>query len=120
MQIVAPLAAPVSTGFAARALERLTHRLAVTGFDEVLCGDETPTTVISARTPTCGLFTSVQDVWSPNGPQQEALPTPRLPVVLAPSRSMGHSIVSTAGEVDCIWTASPSLAGFVAIPGSIA
>jgi hypothetical protein len=32
---------------------------------------------------TCGLFASVQDVWSPNGPQQQAPSTPPAPLVLA-------------------------------------
>jgi Transposase IS66 family len=51
---------PVSSGFVARALERLAQRLTAAGFDEamkaalraedVLCADETPTNVISKNT----------------------------------------------------------------------
>jgi hypothetical protein len=54
------LGAPVSTGFVARALERFAQRLGAAGFDEamktalraeeVLCGEETPTNVISKNT----------------------------------------------------------------------
>jgi hypothetical protein len=60
MLMAALLGAPVSTGFVARALERLAQRLAAAGFDdamthalraeEVLCGDETPTNVIHKDT----------------------------------------------------------------------
>jgi len=58
--MAALLGAPVSTGFVARALERLAARLGAAGFDEamktalraeeVLCGDETPTNVIRRDT----------------------------------------------------------------------
>jgi hypothetical protein len=60
MLMAALLGAPVSTGFAARAGERLAQRLAAAGFDEamkealraedVLCGDETPTNVLHKNT----------------------------------------------------------------------
>jgi transposase len=59
MLMDALLGVPVSTGFVARALERLPQRLAAAGFDEamraalraegVLCADETPTNVIHTR-----------------------------------------------------------------------
>jgi transposase len=58
------LAAPVSTGFVARALQRLAERLAAAGFDQamtealraqdVLCADETPTNVIRKDTDNHG------------------------------------------------------------------
>ncbi|MCA1681936.1 MAG: transposase, partial [Actinobacteria bacterium] len=60
MLMEALLGAPASTGFVARALERFAQRLGAAGFDEamaqalraedVLCGDETPTNVISKNT----------------------------------------------------------------------
>ena len=58
--MAALLGAPVSTGFVARALQRLAQRLTAAGFDEamtqalhaeeVLCGDETPTNVVHKDT----------------------------------------------------------------------
>jgi hypothetical protein len=58
------LGAPVSTGFVARALERVAQRLAAAGFDDamttalraedVLCADETPTNVIHKDTDAHG------------------------------------------------------------------
>ena len=60
MLMQALLSVPVSSGFVARALQRLAQRLAAAGFDdamktalraeEVLCADETPTNVISKNT----------------------------------------------------------------------
>jgi hypothetical protein len=60
MLMAALLASPVSTGFVARAHERLTEKLAAAGFDEamiaalaiepVLCGDETPVNVLDKDT----------------------------------------------------------------------
>jgi len=60
MLMAALLASPVSTGFVARAHERLTEKLTAAGFDEamiaalatepVLCGDETPVNVLSKDT----------------------------------------------------------------------
>jgi transposase len=64
MLMAALLGAPVSTGFVARALERLAQRLAAAGFDEaitqalraedVLCADETPTNVVHNDTDAHG------------------------------------------------------------------
>lgn len=58
--MAALLGAPVSTGFVARALQRLAQRLTAAGFDEsmtqalhaeeVLCGDENPTNVVHKDT----------------------------------------------------------------------
>jgi transposase len=58
--MAALLGIPVPTGFVARALERFAQRLGAAGFDEamaqalrdqdVLCGDETPTNLISKNT----------------------------------------------------------------------
>ena len=60
MLMEALLSVPVSTGFIARALQRLAQRLAAAGFDDamktalraedVICADETPTNVISKNT----------------------------------------------------------------------
>lgn len=60
MLMEALLSVPVSTGFVARALQRLAQRLATAGFDDamktalraqdVLCADETPINVISKNT----------------------------------------------------------------------
>jgi transposase len=57
----APLVAPVSVGFVARALQRLADGLAAAGFDEamiaalraedVLCADETPVNVVNNIEP---------------------------------------------------------------------
>jgi transposase len=64
MLMAALLGAPVSTGFVARALERVAQRLAAAGFDDamttalraedVLCADETPTNVIHKDTDAHG------------------------------------------------------------------
>ncbi|MBV9142018.1 MAG: IS66 family transposase [Pseudonocardiales bacterium] len=64
MLIQALFRVPVSTGFVARALQRLAQRLTAAGFDdamktalraeEVLCTDETPTNVISNSTDAHG------------------------------------------------------------------
>jgi hypothetical protein len=64
MLMASLLGTPVSSGFVARSLQRFAQRLATSGFDDamktalrdenVLCADETPTTVIPKDTDTHG------------------------------------------------------------------
>ncbi|MCA1694718.1 MAG: IS66 family transposase, partial [Actinobacteria bacterium] len=102
--MAALLGAPVSTGFVARALERLAQRLGAAGFDEamkaalraeeVLCGDETPTNVIRRDTDEHG-----QPV--PGSPHAVTVrtPDPRL-VWYAPIRSRSKSAIAGLGVVE--------------------
>jgi transposase len=102
--MAALLATPVSTGFVARALERFAQRLAAAGFDEampqtlraeeVLCGDETPTHVISKNTDEHGQP-------APGSPHAVTVRTPDARLVwYAPIGSRSKTAIAALGALE--------------------
>lgn len=104
MLMEALLGVSVSTGFVARALERLAQRLAAAGFDdamktalrteEVLCADETPANVISKNTDAHG-----QPV--PGAPHAVTVRSPDARLVYyAPIGSRSKTAIAGLGVLD--------------------
>jgi transposase IS66 family protein/uncharacterized protein DUF6444 len=104
MLMEALLDVPVSTGFVARALERLAQRLAAGGFEDamktalhaqdVLCADETPTNVVRADTDAHG-----QPV--PGSPHAVTMRTPDARLVYyAPIGSRSKTAIAALGVLD--------------------
>jgi hypothetical protein len=104
MLMEALLDVPVSSGFVARAVERLAQRLAAAGFDDamrtalraedVLCADETPTNVIAKNTDEHG-----QPV--PGSPHAVTVRTPDARLVwYAPIGSRSKTAIAGLGVLD--------------------
>jgi transposase len=102
--MAALLGTPVSTGFVARALERFAQRLAAAGFDEamtqalraeeVICGDETPTNVISKNTDEHGQP-------APGSPHAVTVRTPDARLVwYAPIGSRSKTAIAALGALE--------------------